>query len=65
MSQHYLSGMDSAVGRLVPSLEWWVELTRHTFQRPRRKLCIELGPDSAPFRRERCCNLHASTLQSA
>ena len=46
MSQHYLSGKDSVAGRLVPSLEWWVELTRHTFQRPRRKLCIELSVEN-------------------
>ena len=65
MSQHYISGKDSVAGRLVPSLEWWVELTRHTFQRLRRKLCIELGLGSAPFRRKCCCNLHASNLQSA
>ena len=61
----YLSGKDSLAGRLVLSLEWWVELTRHKFRRPCHKLYKELGPDSAPFRRKRRCTVHANTLQSA
>ena len=61
----YLSGKDSLAGRLVLSLEWWAELTRHKFRGPCHKLCIELGPGSAPFRRKRRCTLHANTLQSA
>ena len=61
----YLSGKDSLAGRLVLSLEWWVELTRHKFRGPCHKLYKELGPDSAPFHRKRRCTLHANTLQSA